>query len=147
MTSHYRQPFDWTAKGVEQSLKTLDKWYDVAPDSSSAPVPQDVMDALSDDLNTPLAVTLLHGLAKTDPAALKSAANLLGLLTLPKEDWQKLRARSKPAIDPARIESLIAARNAARAARDFGESDRIRDALAAMGVTLKDGPDGTRWEI
>ena len=107
----------------------------------------DVMDALSDDLNTPLAVTLLHGLAKTDPAALKSAANLLGLLTLPKEDWQKLRARSKPAIDPARIESLIAARNAARAARDFGESDRIRDALAAMGVTLKDGPDGTRWEI
>jgi cysteinyl-tRNA synthetase len=104
-------------------------------------------------LNTPKALAALHELrgeaakgAKPAAACLKTSAQLIGLLDRAPDEWAAFRPASL-AIDEAAIAKLIAARNAARKAKDFSESDRIRDELAAMGVVLKDAKDGTTWEI
>ena len=99
-------------------------------------------DALSDDLNTPLALAILHQL--DDPREFYDAADLLGLDLRSFSAWQDAETSD---VDTEQINSLIAARNAARKAKDFKESDRIRDELAKKGVVLKDTKDGTTWEI
>ena len=60
---------------------------------------------------------------------------------------QRKTAAKVSAVDESEIARAIAARNAARAARNFAESDRIRDELLARGIVLKDGPSGTTWEV
>ena len=84
--------------------------------------------------------------AKPAAACLKASAQLLGLLQMPAAAWAAFRTASIE-IDESKIVSLIDARAAARKAKNFKESDRIRDELAAMGVVLKDSKDGTTWEI
>ena len=84
--------------------------------------------------------------AKPAAACLKASAQLLGLLQIPASDWASFRPASIT-IDEGKVVNLIEARNAARKAKNFAESDRIRDELAAMGVVLKDSKDGTTWEI
>jgi cysteinyl-tRNA synthetase len=103
---------------------------------------QTFRDALSDDLNTPLALAILHQL--DDPREFHEAAGLLGLDLQSFSAWQDAENSD---VDAAQIDTLIAARNVARKAKDFKESDRIRDELAKMGVVLKDSKDGTTWEI
>lgn len=151
LSAHYRQPLDWTEKGLQQSLKTLDKWYEAAgdiPGESHAAVDDGFMAALYDDLNTPLAIARLHQLAKDDPAALKAAAGILGLLPRTKAEWQALsRRNAQISIDVAAVEALIAERNKARADKDFARADVVRDQLQAMGVTIRDGNSGTTWEV
>jgi cysteinyl-tRNA synthetase len=140
LRTQYRQPIDWTLKGLEESYDTLRTLTDVADfeqskDANFAPA---VLDALTDDLNTPKAIAELHGLHKKDDAALAATLRALGFTTRPE---------SKRAVDKAAVEKLIATRLEARKAKNFVESDRIRDELAAMGVVLKDSKDGTTWEI
>lgn len=103
-----------------------------------------MLEPLSDDLNTAAALAELHRL--DDPAALKAGANLMGLLgqTKSSRDQGSIAAAG---LDVARIEALIAARRAARAAKDWAASDRVRDELLAMGVAVKDGKDGTSWSV
>jgi cysteinyl-tRNA synthetase len=84
--------------------------------------------------------------AKPAAACLKASAQLVGLLQQTAAEWAAFRPASV-AIDENQVDSLIEARNAARKAKDFEESDRIRDELAKMGVVLKDTKDGTTWEI
>jgi cysteinyl-tRNA synthetase len=153
LKTHYRSPMDWTVKGLEESAKTLDDWYWVAADDKGGHPSNKVMDALSDDLNTPLAIAALHGLrnlaaAGDDKARGKFAASLrmLGFLSESAADWSGRKQQSST-IDAAKIDGLISDRTAARARKDFAESDRIRDELAAMGVAIKDSKDGTSWEI
>jgi cysteinyl-tRNA synthetase len=153
LQSHYRQPMNWTETGLRESKRTLDHWYALTADASPGLLCADVLDALADDLNTPKAIAALHELrgeaAKgRAPAAacLKASAQMLGLLRHTAVEWSTWRPASL-AIDEARIDSLIAARNAARKAKNFAEGDRIRDELAAMGVVLKDSKDGTTWEV
>jgi cysteinyl-tRNA synthetase len=97
-----------------------------------------VLNALADDLNTPQAIAELH---KAKPEELAGGLALLGF------DVKPEALRSKKAVDTVEIARAIEARNAARKAKNFAESDRIRDELLAQGILLKDGPTGTTWEV
>jgi cysteinyl-tRNA synthetase len=152
LKTHYRSPIDWTTKGLEESAKTLDDWYEVASDVKADRPSDAVIDALSDDLNTPQMIAALHGLRNAasgnEQARGEFAATLrlLGFLAESKTEWQNRKQRAS-GIDPKQVDALISNRTAARARKDFKESDRIRDELAAMGVVIKDSKDGTTWEI
>ncbi|MEM1307838.1 MAG: DALR domain-containing protein, partial [Pseudomonadota bacterium] len=117
----------------------------------------EVVDALADDLNTPRAISILHGLAKSarrgsdeKARALKSTLAFLGVLD--GETRDDIAGTVSTNVDPAAIDALIAERLEARARKDFATSDRIRDELAAQGIRLKDGKDPetgapvTTWE-
>jgi cysteinyl-tRNA synthetase len=153
LRTHYRQPIDWTVKGLEESWKTLDDWYWVVGDAAGASVSKQVLDALGDDLNTHQVITVLHGIRNRaqsgDEAArneLAASLRMLGFLNESAAQWAA-RRQSSANVDGAKVQSLIDARTAARAAKNFAESDRIRDELAAIGVVLKDSKEGTTWEI
>jgi cysteinyl-tRNA synthetase len=152
LKTHYRSPLDWTLKGAEESAKTLDDWYAVAADAEAGQPAAAVIEALSDDLNTAQMIAALHGLrnaASSSEQGRKEFAGslkLLGFLSESAAEWEA-RKRQASGIDAARVNSLIADRTAARARKDFKESDRIRDELAAMGVAIKDSKEGTTWEV
>jgi len=153
LQTHYRQPINWTVAGLRESQKSLDHWYALTTDVQPGYLCADALDALMDDLNTPKTFAALHELrgeaakgAKPAAACLKASAQLIGLLQMPAAAWASFRPASIE-IDEAKVVNLIDARNAARKAKNFKESDRIRDELAAMGVVLKDTKDGTTWEI
>jgi len=152
LKTHYRSPIDWTLKSVEESAKTLDDWYRVAADVRDGEPAGAIIEALADDLNTAQMIAELHGLrneaarSEADRSAFAASLRLLGFLRESAEQWEN-RKRSASGIEPAKIEALIAERTAARARKDFRESDRIRDELAAMGIAIKDSKSGTTWEF
>jgi cysteinyl-tRNA synthetase len=153
LSTHYRQPINWTEAGLRESKRILDHWHQLTADVPSGMLCADALGALDDDLNTPKAIAALHELrseaakgAKGAAACLKASARAMGLLQMSAAEWAAWRPASLT-LDEAKIKSLVEARNGARKAKDFKESDRIRDELAAMGVVLKDGKDGTTWEI
>jgi cysteinyl-tRNA synthetase len=170
LRTHYRQPIDWTVKSLEENSKVLGRWRgmslftEIHIDDVPAEPAHPVLAALLDDLNTPAAITELHGLVSDSREGSKESrielAASLKFLGLVPQDWLKSHAgraaegvaalqeiRKNLRANGVDIDSLIDARNAARKAKDFKESDRIRDELAAMGVVLKDSKDGTTWEI
>jgi len=162
LKTHYRQPIDWTVRGLEESANILEKFYHAVGDEVPSCAYPEVVRQLADDLNTPNALAILFVLEAqalrggqttvggaegySSASVLKATANLLGLLveTASMRESSRLKARG---IEASRINSLIDARNSARKAKNFAESDRIRDELAKMGVVLKDSKDGTTWEI
>src|SRR6476620_1082953 len=153
LKTHYRSPIDWTSKGLEESAKTLDDWYEIAADVKGGEPYDAVIDALSDDLNTPQMIASLHGLRNSaasgndrDRGQLAASLRLLGFLSESAAEWNS-RKQQASGIDVKTIDRLISDRTAARARKDFKESDRIRDELAAMGVVIKDSKEGTTWEI
>jgi cysteinyl-tRNA synthetase len=153
LKTHYRSPIDWTVKGLEESAKTLDDWYWVAADIKAGQPADAVIEALSDDLNTPQMIASLHGLRNSaasgndgDRQAFAASLRLLGFLSETSAAWNG-RKQQASGVDPKQIDGLISERTAARARKDFRESDRIRDELAAMGVVIKDSKEGTTWEI
>jgi cysteinyl-tRNA synthetase len=153
LKAHYRSPMDWTLKGLEESAKTLDDWYWVAADLKGEKASDAVIDALSDDLNTPQMIATLHALRNSaasgnerDRSQFAASLRLVGFLSESAEEW-KGRKQQASGIDTKQVDILISDRAAARARKDFKESDRIRDQLAAMGVVIKDSKEGTTWEI
>lgn len=161
LMTQYRQPIDWTRAASEQAAQALDGFAQVikGADGAQGAVSPAVIEALDDDLNTPLAIAELHKLAadarKGAPRAaadLRATSELLGL-DLRGFDLQAVLRGKRGGVDEGRINTLIAARLAARKAKNFAESDRIRDELAAMGIVLKDGKDAktgeptTSWEL
>jgi cysteinyl-tRNA synthetase len=165
LRGHYRQPLDWSDATIAQAISTLEGWYrvlrdlaDVEVDATDLPIPPTVEAALCDDLNTPQALAELSQLAdaarqandatakQEAKRALLGAGALLGLLQQDPESWFK-QASDASEIDEARIEALLEARRAARAARDFKRADEIRDELTALGIAIEDGAQGTRWSV
>jgi cysteinyl-tRNA synthetase len=140
LRTHYRQPIDWTLQGLKESHRTLEHWYGAADTRQHGIVSGEFLDALMDDLNTPKAIAELH---QTMPDGLGDALRLLGFSVDPANIALQLSA----GISESEVENLIAARTAARKAKNFAESDRIRDELLAQGIVLKDGPTGTTWEV
>ena len=156
LSGHYREPLDWSGERLRQAKQALDRFYlalrGVADVDAEPEVPAPALEALEDDLNTPLAIAHLHELAgalnkahsagdrKRLKGRLLGAGELLGVLEKEPEAWLK------GGLDEASIEDAIARRAAARKARDFAEADRIRIELAGKGVVLEDKPSGkTEW--
>jgi cysteinyl-tRNA synthetase len=138
LRTHYRQPIDFTLAGLRESWKTLERWYE-ATEPLVDPAPnQEFLAALRDDLNTPQAIASLH---QAGPLALAGGLGFLGFSNV------AMRISLKPKVDEKEIADAIALRQKARAEKNFAESDRIRDALLAKGIILKDGPQGTTWEV
>jgi cysteinyl-tRNA synthetase len=174
LKTHYRQPLDWTQTGLHESLITYSSFRQVVVTAtrSEARISEAVLAALADDLNTPAAMAELHRLAararstSSDDLPADAAAELVGSLLLlgfdravdhVKSDnsvrgdvvraFHEVSARES-GLDPAQIDSLVEARNAARKAKNFKEGDRIRDELTAMGIELEDKKDGTTtWKV
>jgi cysteinyl-tRNA synthetase len=164
LKTHYRSPIDWTLKGVEESKRVLDSWYDIVGDDTQerGEIDEEMNSLLGDDLNTSGAITRLHAIAASRTGTsgqaqidikrkLKASAMLLGLLGGTRAEYLESNPKTV-VVNRDVVEALISNRTAARARRDFKESDRIRDELAAMGVVLKDGKDAdgkpiTTWEI
>ena len=165
--THYRQPIDWTAKALDEAHKTLWRWYgDFEGVQPASAVPDDVFAPLADDLNSSGAIAVLHALHKSGRMAeLRAALSFLGFSCEQRQlqrrpvnetalEIEMTNAPIKVIVQPlsqAEVEQRIAERAAARAAKNWAESDRIRDELAAMGIVLKDGKgdDGkpvTTWE-
>ena len=136
LSAHYRQPLAWTQGLIAQSKAVLDRLYRAAGDTSPARPDAEFVAALSDDLNTPLALSRLAAI--DDPATLRASGNMLGILGEPADQWFR-------GAGDQRVEQLICARAEAKDRRDFAEADRIRDQLRADGILLEDGPQGTTW--
>jgi cysteinyl-tRNA synthetase len=181
LRTHYRQPIDWTLKALEEAEATLDRWYDAVGDApASGEIADGVLEALRDDLNTPLAIANLHSLrddARQDGASVFAATlRFLGFTARPRfrdaqsdilQSWhQRDEMEYRGAFDAqnivrdkraaiassgadfvSKVGHMLAQRAAARAQKNWVESDRLRDELAAMGVAIKDGKDGTTWEL
>jgi cysteinyl-tRNA synthetase len=174
LSTHYRQPIDFTQSILEQASVTFRFFATFGKFEVGVPPSEEFIDALRDDLNTPRAIAELHRLLN---AAKGSALNLADRMSRPgamlapdtylaanqlgaglmllgidirtyDQRWVEKQGRKRIAEDFKReVEELIAARTAARKAKDFKESDRIRDELLSKGIVLKDGPTGTTWEV
>jgi cysteinyl-tRNA synthetase len=170
LRTHYRQPIDFTVKALEEAEKTLESWDELADHfgASAFGPPSAFSEQFYDDMNTPLALANLNATADNVRAAAKhtkareaeivpevekflSSIELLGIDMSPEARQRRSHAdRDQPTKQTieSTIEPQIAARLAARAAKNWKESDRIRDELAAMGIALKDNKDGTTtWEV
>lgn len=133
LSAHYRQPLDWSEKLLTETKARLDRWTRALANTAPSTPPPALLEALADDLNTPQALAALSAALKTDPAAAAAGLALLGI------------TRPQAKTPDSKIDAQIAARTAARAARNWAESDRIRDALLEQGILLEDTPGGTTW--
>jgi len=165
LKTHYRQPIDFSVRALEEAEAKLSYWSavldfsDVNVASGSKPSELDRVDdlsseyiaALSDDLNTPMALGILDRAfsERRSNKVLTAMLELFGIDLSAFEGWKNARTQEAfDEIDTDRVEALIAARLEARKAKNWAESDRIRDELVAMGIALKDNKDGTTtWEV
>lgn len=147
LSTHYRQPINWNLKTLKDAEKALAVWFEAAgQNAESRPAPS-VLEALKDDLNTPKMIAEMHQLRGA--AGRKSLAGTLDFLGFRADafaDWREATA-PEPNIPVAEIESLLVQRLQARKERNFTEADLIRDKLSAHGIIIKDGPEGSTWEV
>ena len=172
LSAHYRQPLDWSDALIEQSVRTLDRLYGtlrdlrtLCPEAVGVTIPDEIEQALDDDLNTPAALAVLAEYAREartacnkfvdgyslpedredvrlHKARLIGAGAALGLLQQQPAAWF---GKGAGTADDAHIHALIDERAEAKKNRDFGRSDAIRDQLAAEGILLEDTAQGVRW--
>ena len=157
MSSHYRQPLKWSDDLVDQSKKTLNTFYSFLDqyediDITNINVNEEILSSLSDDINTPKAISVLHSMfkdLKKDPDNIElrssfiKSANFMGLLFSKPRNWL---IKEDSNVDTKVIDELIIERNRARQSKDFSVADDIRDKLLDMGVVLEDKNDITTWK-
>ena len=160
LTTHYHQPFNFTFEGLQQAKAILDKFYNALQKNKDVPTidiepDSRIIEALADDLNTPLALSYLHEIvndlnkaeSEEERSRLKSllvkSAYMLGLLYNEPESWFKGEGNDDEA---AEIESLIAKRAEAKKNKDWATADAIRNELKDKGIVLEDSPTGTTWK-
>ena len=141
LNAHYRQPVDFSHGAVREQKSRLDKWYRLTEGvEAAAAVPLTVIEALSDDLNTPKALAALDALAAVETAAeLKAGAQFMGVLQQSNDEW--FRGDE----DSTWIDGIIAERETAKANKDYAMADAKRDEALAKGYVLEDGSNGTIW--
>jgi cysteinyl-tRNA synthetase len=164
LSAHYRAPLDWTEALLTNARRNLDRLYGALRrtaglDLVEAEAPEAFLAALYDDLNTPAAMAVMFELssgieravtaghkaeAALGRARLLACAELMGVLTLDPDAWFEAGAEGA---DRETIDALVAARIAARAARDWAEADRLRGELTALGVEVMDSKDGATWRF
>ena len=156
--THYRQPLDWTVERLIQARATLSDFSFISGTPAADQPHPDAMAALADDLNTPSAMSIIHGLAKSARRNAESAGQLKATLQFMGLYNNETSSDFDPRlvehdVDRDAVARLIAARLDARKLKDFKESDRIREQLSALGVELKDSKDpvtgefATTWEL
>ena len=165
VSSHYRSPINYAEDSLKEARGALERFYHAlkglpeAPPAGGEAFVERFGEAMDDDFNTPEACAVLFEMARevnrlrdSDPTAaaglaarLKTLGALLGVLQLEPEAFLQAGAEGK--VDAGQVEALIAARLEARAAKNWAESDRLRDELTAMGVVLEDGKGGTTWRL
>ena len=161
LSTHYRQPLNWSPKTIQQAQKTLDRLYrilkkvDVSLDLQEAEPTKKIIDALCDDLNTPEALgqlnILINSIQDADEAQKKeimptiySSARMLGILQHDPDSWLGY-SKVDDGKDTEKIEQMIEERNNCRNNKNFEQADKIRDELKSMGIDIEDTPDGTIW--
>ncbi len=154
MSAHYRQPLDWNDKLLEESQKTIDKWYNgyIKLDKPKL-ISDDDLYPLYDDLNTPKYIANLHKLYEKsqsgnleDKKVFVSACNFAGLLTETKEEWNNFK-KNKSILSKELIESKIKERNKARDDKNYELADKIRNELLEKGVQIEDKDGKTSWKF
>ena len=163
LSAHYRSPLNFSADLLEQAESTLGGLYSTLRDVQGVAAVGEVVlteepffRALTDDLNTPVAIAEIHALAKqlhkasaAEKPALKArilaAGNLLGILQEDPEHWLQ-DATSENDISAAEIEQLIDERQQAKLDKNYGRADEIRQQLLDQGVVLEDAREGTKWK-
>ena len=151
LSGHYRSPIDFSLEGLKESKSALDRLYRSSEGFDfDNNIDEEFSIALSSDLNTPLAISRLHELAresnkgsKTAGQLLKSSSRLLGFLNYENSKWFIQNVE----IDEKYIEKIISERNIARQDRNFELADKIRDKLAKMGISIEDSENGTKWRV
>ena len=155
LSGHYRQPLDWSDQAVHQAQKQLDGFYaqlhglrnEKAADEA---VPADVLEALYDDLNTPLALSRVHDLVRKESGAvlkgkLLAAGKLLGILQEDPAIWLGY-GQSVEGLSSSEIDALILQRTDAKKAKDFAKADAIRKDLESKGILIEDTAQGPVWK-
>lgn len=160
ISTHYHQPFNFTFDGLKQAKAVLDKFYNALQKVSSVKIDQlqadeRVVEALCDDLNTPLALSYLHEIvnnlnkAETEEdkqkykSLLLGSADVMGLLYQDADAWFKQGANT---IAEDEIERLIGERAEAKKSKNYARADEIRNQLKEAGIVLEDTPAGTTWK-
>ena len=157
ISTHYRQPLNWTENNLIECKKTLDKWYQLISENNfsfdNEKISSEVINALEDDLNTPKAISILHQLYKDCKSNDKntvetflSSANFLGILIHTSSEWLSW-GKEKLNLDEKQIELLISERMSARDDGNFEKADKIRNNLEQKGILLEDNEGKTTWRF
>ena len=166
-SAHYRSVLDYRPTSLEEARVAIERVEAflsatlelMAPNPQERRVPQDFADALDDDMNIPRALAVLHEQTRAGNAALAAGAdasecanavwamaNVLGLISLMNLDGSGASGAEHQALD-ALIHTILEQRASARAEKDWATADRMRDVLAAAGITVKDGAQGSTWSL
>ena len=166
-SAHYRSVLDYRPTSLEEARVAIERVETflaatlelMAPDPQERRVPRDFADALDDDMNIPRALAVLHEQTRAGNAALAAGAdasecanavwamaNVLGLTSLMNLDGSGASGAEHQALD-ALIHTILEQRASARAEKDWATADRMRDVLAAAGITVKDGAQGSTWSL